>query len=383
MSSDSSTSSARLPSSTRSTASWPATSTHVGSPRKSTSTEITLVAGGDDIPQAAINASAKKFGGSDGYDFTPIFAAIKPLVSSADLALCQMEGTLRSDKTNLTTPQENNGLRHRGPKEFARDLAWTGYDGCSTANNHSFDGGLRGLSDTRNVLAANGMKAAGPGPDAATPGQPAIYEVKGIKVAHLAYSYDVANGTEYPTQAPWTKANTLYSHSAAAMIADARAARAAGASIVLVSMHWGKQFVVEPSAEETRFSTALLQSGAVDQIIGNHPHLVQPSVRINGRIVNYAFGNQVSDQRAGYPPANDTHPSALTNAQDSVLGKFTFTVESGKVVKVTGQYQVARTDVRAGYVIRLVSKTSDPTTWKRTTRQLTRLGDSCGLTPLS
>lgn len=294
-----------------------------------------------------------------------------------------MEGTLRSDNTNLTDPKEHDGLRHRGPKEFARDLAWAGYDGCSTANNHSFDGGLRGLADTRDVMAAYGMKAAGPGPDATTPGQPAIYEVKGIKIAHLSYSYDVANGPEYPAQAPWMKTNTLYSHSAAGMIADARAARAAGAAIVLVSMHWGRQFVVQPSAEETKFATALLKSGVVDQIIGNHPHVVQPCVRIDNRIVTYAFGNQLSDQRAGYPPATDLHPDALANAQDSVLGKFTFTVEGGKVIKVVGQYQVARTDIPAGYVIRLVSKTSDPATWQRTTRQLTLLGDSCGLTPLS
>ncbi len=344
---------------------------------------ITIVVGGDDLPQDSIIAAAHKVAGGSGYDFKPIFAAIKPLVSSADLALCQMEGTLSPDNTNLTNDAVSSGLKHHGPREFARDLAWAGYDGCSTSNNHTFDWGIKGLADTRTVMAAYGMKAAGPGPDAATPGQPAMYDVKGVKIAHLSYSYNLANGPEYPAAAPWLKANTLESHTADGIVADARAARAAGASVVLVSMHWGKQFVVQPSNEQTTFANAVLRSGAVDQIIGNHPHVVQPCQRINGRIVNYAFGNQVSDQRAGYPPATSTHPGARSNAQDGVIGKFTFVVTDGKVANVTGQYQVTRTDIPAGWVIRLVSKTSNPTAWTETTNQLISLGDSCKLTPLS
>ncbi len=32
--------------------------------------------------------------------------------------MCEVEGTLRADNTNLTDHAEHNGLRHRGPKEF-------------------------------------------------------------------------------------------------------------------------------------------------------------------------------------------------------------------------------------------------------------------------
>ncbi len=360
----------------------PTTSSRPAAPAKGTQ-RITIVEGGDALPQAVIIASAHRFAGGNGYDFKPIFAALKPLVSGADLAICQMEGTLSPDDTDLTSDSIHQGIVHHGPREFARDLAWTGYDGCSTANNHTFDWGVKGVRDTRAVLADYGVRAAGPGPDAATPGQPTMYDVKGVKVAQLSYSYNLTNGPEYPSSAPWLQANTLHSHTADGIIADARAARAAGAQIVLVSMHWGRQFVVAPSNEQTTFATALLQSGEVDQIIGNHPHVVQACERINGRIVNYAFGNQVSDQRAGYPPATSTHPGALSNAQNGVVGRFTFELTGGKVTKVTEQYQVTRTDIPAGYVIRLVTKTSNPQAWQETTAQLTGRGNSCGLTPLS
>ena len=344
---------------------------------------ISVVEGGDDLPQDKIIAAAHSFSGGSGYDFKPIFAAIRPLVSGADLALCQMEGTLSPDDTHLTSDAVRSGVVHHGPREFARDLAWAGYDGCSTANNHTFDWGAPGLADTRNVLSAYGIKAAGPGPTAETPGQPAMYTVQGIKIAQLAYSYNLTNGSEYPADAPWLQANTLHSHTAAAIIADARAARTAGAQIVLVSMHWGRQFVVAPSAEQTSFAQALLTSGQVDQIIGNHPHVVQACRRINGRIANYALGNQVSDQHAGYPPANGTHPAALDDSQDGAIVKVTFTVKDGKVVSSTEQYQVTRTDIPAGFVIRLIDRASDGPAWTQTTKQLQGPENSCRLTPLA
>lgn len=327
--------------------------------------------------------SGRRFAGGNGYDFKPIFAALKPLVSGADLAICQMEGTLSPDDTGLTSDSIHQGIVHHGPREFARDLAWTGYDGCSTANNHTSTGASRAYVTPVQCWPTTGCRPPGLVLDAATPGQPAMYDVKGVKVAQLSYSYNLSNGPEYPSSAPWLQANTMHSHTAAGIIADARAARAAGAQIVLVSMHWGRQFVVAPSNEQTTFATALMHSGEVDQIIGNHPHVVQACERINGRIVNYAFGNQVSDQRAGYPPATSTHPGALSNAQNGVVGRFTFELTGGKVTKVAAQYQVTRTDIPAGYVIRLVTRTSNPHAWQETTAQLTGRGNSCGLTPLS
>ena len=59
---------------------------------------------------------------------------------------------------------------------------------------------------------------------------PSIYTVNGIRIAHLAYTYGY-NGYTVPSDQPWC-CNTI---SAPRMVADAKAAKAAGANIVIVS----------------------------------------------------------------------------------------------------------------------------------------------------
>ncbi|GAB3583588.1 CapA family protein [Calidifontibacter terrae] len=336
---------------------------------------LTIEFSGDDIPQEEIIASAKKIAGGNGYNFDPLFADIKPFTSSADLSICQMEGALSPDDTNLTS-----GLRHHGPKEFAAAVKKVGYDGCSTANNHSFDAGVAGLKQTREVMAAAGLKAAGPGPDASTPGNPAMYDVKGVKIAHLSYSYTLdnfaaGNDVSVPSSAPWLKAAMWKDKGADGIIADAKAARANGAQIVLVSIHWGQANNHTPTAAMTQTAQAVLQSGAVDTIIGNHAHVVQPCQLINGRMAFFGLGNQISNQDTahwGFPDAT----------QDGVMVKVSFQREPSGAWKQTGVFQPTRVDVGGGYPIRIMTAAKNKKSYDRTSGVIKGDG-SCGLTAAS
>ena len=87
---------------------------------------------GDTLIHRPIVARANAYAGGSGYDFTPMFARIAPLVSSVDLAVCHME-------TPVAPPGEAlSGHPIYGvPVEVLAAIADAGYDRCSTASTHS------------------------------------------------------------------------------------------------------------------------------------------------------------------------------------------------------------------------------------------------------
>ncbi|MBB2892840.1 CapA family protein [Flexivirga oryzae] len=315
-----------------------------------------------------------------GWDFGPIFAQVAPVIRSADVAICQLETPLGATGANLS-----HGFIMGAPAAFATGLKRAGFDGCSTANNHTFDQNLAGVRDTRTIMAAAGLQAAGPGSDASHPGQPAIYHAKGFTIAQLSYSYTLDNtvgNTEHvPASAPWTRTNLYDVIGASGIEADARAARAQGADLVLVSMHWGEEQDQHTTDEQRRFARELLSSGTVDYIIGNHPHVVQRCQRIDGRMVNYSLGNALSDQTAGIVAYGGTVSTQA--AQDGMIALVTFTRDAAGHITSTEKFQPTRVDRANGYVIRPVSRTSDPASWQRTTSVVTSGGNSCGAKPVS
>lgn len=338
---------------------------------------MTVAVSGDEILHPAVLSAARR---GAGWDFGPIFGQVAPTIQGADVAICQLETPLGATGANLS-----HDFVMGGPAAYATALRRAGYDGCSTANNHTFDQGLAGVRKTRDLLARSGMRAAGPGSDAAHPGQPVFYRAKGFTIAQLSYSYTldntVGNTKHIPAAAPWT-ARQLYDVTGVAGIeSDARSARAHGADLVLVSMHWGEEQQQTTTAEQRRFAKALLTSGTVDYIIGNHPHVVQPCQRIDGRMVNFSLGNQLSDQTAGIVAYGGRKSTEA--AQDGVIALVTFRRDASGHVTSTERFQPTRVDRSGGYVIRRVTKASDPASWQRTTSVLTAGGNSCGAKPLS
>jgi poly-gamma-glutamate capsule biosynthesis protein CapA/YwtB (metallophosphatase superfamily) len=349
-----------------------ATSTAVAEPGS-----VTVAVSGDEIAHAAVLAAARR---GPGWDFDPIFAQVAPIIRAADVAICQLETPLGASGANLS-----HGFIMGAPAAFATGLRRAGFDGCSTANNHTLDQDLTGLRETRRIMTKAGLQAAGPGPDAAHVGQPAIYRAQGFTIAQLSYSYTldntVGNTRHVPAQAPWT-AGSLYDVIGVAGIeADARAARARGADLVLVSMHWGEEQDQQPTDDQRRMARQLLSSGTIDYIIGNHPHVVQPCQRIHGRMVNYSLGNALSDQAAGIVAYGGR--TSTEAVQDGVIALVTFHRDTAGRVTSTEQFQPIRVDRSNGYVIRPVTRTADPASWHRTSSILTSGGNSCGAKPLS
>lgn len=340
-----------------------------GTPSKSPPARtITIAASGDVLPHASVLHSAAANAADGGYDFGPMFARITPLVSSADLALCHLETPISADNTNLTQP---GLLSFASPHELGDDLADAGYDGCDFASNHTMDRGLSGLIETEDVLNDAGLGYAGPRGHRNRSGQAHVYDVADVTVAHLAYTYTVANSgtptTDVPVDAPWL-AETLWPATESAGISkDAQQARADGADVVVVSMHWGAEYRTEPTAEQSRIAQELLESSDVDLILGTHVHVPQPCAKINERFVLYGMGNVLSNQ------SPDVDSSLRTETQEGMVGEVSLTVaEDGSV---TSELAIQPTRVNPnGHVVEPVGPKHHPKSAQRTMDTLTSLG---------
>ncbi|MFF7454587.1 CapA family protein [Kitasatospora sp. NPDC008115] len=278
---------------------------------------FTLVATGDVLPHTEIIRQAAEDAGGDGYDFGRMFAGVAPLISGADLAICHMETVYGPDGGPFT-----GYPAFKSPPQVARALKDAGYTSCDTASNHTLDDGAAGIRRTLDAMDAVGLAHTGSARDEAEAGRPALLRAGGATVAHLAYTYGT-NGIPLPADRPW--AVNLIDRDR--ILADARAARAAGADVVAVSLHWGTEWQDTPNDQQVTLARELTagpdtgQAGGgpdIDLILGTHAHIPQAYEKINGTWTVYGLGDQLAGHMFTYDGAEDPRGNW------SSIARFTF-----------------------------------------------------------
>jgi poly-gamma-glutamate capsule biosynthesis protein CapA/YwtB (metallophosphatase superfamily) len=276
--------------------------------------EISLVATGDVLLHERLWTTARQDGENGQWDFAPLLSGVKPLVQSADLAVCHLE-------TPIGAPYSGYPL-FQGPPQIVPALKKTGYDACTTASNHSFDKGAAGIDRTLRTLDQAGLKHAGTSRTPQEAATPTVVDVKGVKVALLSYTYGF-NGVPYPNGETW-RAGKL---DPARIKAMARTARDAGAQIVVVSCHWGDEYSNAVNQEQRTIAAELLADSNIDLILGHHAHVVQPIQQLHGKWVVYGLGNLVAAHRTPNAPKSE-----------GLLVKFTFQRDGDRWTAAAPEY---------------------------------------------
>lgn len=250
---------------------------------------ISVAMAGDLLIHMPIVDQARRNAGSAGrrFDFGPMLAPMHPVISPADLALCHLEVPMAKDQNRLS------GYPSFGaPDELLDSVKGVGYDGCSTASNHSLDQGLSGIERTLAQMDARELRHSGTARTAQEAEATTFYDAGGAKVAHLSYSYGF-NGYPIPASAPFA-VNQI---DVGRIHADATRARQRGAQLVIVSLHWGDEYRHEPSAYQKQVAGQLLPFVDIDVVVGHHAHVVQPVEQVEGTYVVWGLGNQLANQR--------------------------------------------------------------------------------------
>ncbi len=279
--------------------------------------EFTVLAVGDVLVHERLWQQAAADGAAGQLDFRPQLAAVKPLISAADLAVCHLETPVASPKgPNLGYPAFSV------PPQIIPALKDTGFDACSTGSNHTFDQGSAGIDRTLNSLDQAKIAHSGSARTEQEAERSTLISVAGAKVALLSFSYGF-NGFDYPAGQRW-RANVI---DLAQILRRAKQARTAGADVVLLAMHWGTEYSAKPSAQQRDLMPKLAASSDIDVVLSHHAHVVEPIQKIGNKWVTYGLGNFL----AWHSTPGDANAEGLAV-------RFTFAQRNGKYVALKAEY---------------------------------------------
>jgi hypothetical protein len=218
------------------------------------------------------------------------FADVKSALR-ADLQMGNLEQPLTNDtgvdkcppppSPPPSPPPKATCFAFRSPPAYAAVLRDAGFKVLNLANNHAYDFGAEGNRQTRSALEAAALVHTG------APGQIAVVEVKGIKIAVLGFS-----------SYPWSQ-SVVDVNAGAALVKRAKTQ----AALVVVHMHVGAEgadkthvrpgtemFLGENRGDSIKFAHAVVDAGA-DLVIGHGPHVMRGMEFYRGRLIAYSLGN--------------------------------------------------------------------------------------------
>ena len=258
--------------------------------KKADSKTVRIMANGDLLYHDELYMSAQKADGS--YDFSENFTYVKDWLHQGDLVLGDFEGTIRSDYPLGGYPLFN------APEAVVPAIKDAGYQVVDLAHNHILDSGLEGVFTTAKAFEDHGISPVGVYTHKSRDKSPIlIKEVKGIKIAILAYSYGF-NGLDSNLSQKEID-HHLSTFDEEKMKAEIEQAEKE-ADITVVMPQTGIEYQLEPNEEQVALYHKMVDWGA-DIIFGGHPHVVQPSEILEKdgqkKLIIYSMGDFISNQR--------------------------------------------------------------------------------------
>lgn len=193
------------------------------------SVTLTLIFAGD-IMQHGPQIEAAWSEHDTTYNYHPCFSYVKPLVSSFDLAVANLEVTL-AGAPYTGYPQFS------APDELAVAARDAGFDVLATANNHSCDRGNNGLIRTLHVLDSLGIARTGTFGDSIDyhKHHPLTLTKNNITFTLFNYTYGT-NGLPFYPPAIVNITDTSQ------IISDLAAVDKEKTDFIIVFFHWGNEY---------------------------------------------------------------------------------------------------------------------------------------------
>lgn len=286
--------------------------------------ELRVVAVGD----VMMHADVKEAGATGG--FAALWEDVAPLLKGADVAFANLETPVAPKTGRPGRPYEFNA-----PALLPEVLRSSGFTLLSTANNHTFDQGAKGVAETLDRLREAKLLAVGAGATQAEAEATRMVEANGVKVAFLAFTDLLNLDLNRKATEPWVRTLDLEP-----ALQALRAARSQ-ADAVVVSVHWGDEYHHLPTRRHREIAAKFVEAGA-DLILGHHPHVLQPMEILEGggrsAVVAFSLGNFISNQDRMYRA--DLFPVAAGDNRDGAALSCTFSkvrAPDGSVKVILGE----------------------------------------------
>ncbi len=218
------------------------------------------------------------------------FVSVASTLSDSDIAVGNLECAITTKGKAVEKP-----YTFKGPA-MALQVLKRHFSAVSLANNHSGDWGKSGFSGELELLREAQLPWFGGGSNSREARQPLILTHNGQRIALLGYNGFPPRSFAATSSEPgvaWLIENDA--------VEDIRKARRQPVDRVVLFLHWGIEFEVNPTKEQQALARRLIDAGA-DAIIGSHPHVTQTIDWYKDRPIVYSLGNFVFDYFPNDPP---------------------------------------------------------------------------------
>jgi len=246
--------------------------------------EITLTFAGDLLldPGYAIMASVLSRGGDLRESFDE---GLLEIMEGSDVFMLNNEFPY-SDRGE---PLPEKAFTFRAKPEYASMLGDIGVDIVSLGNNHINDHGRDAMMDTFDILDGAGIPYVGAGRNIDEASAPYYMEVEGMKIAFLCATQIERYANPDTVEATTDTPGVFRCLSPTALEEKIKEADQ-NADLVVVYVHWGTEGTPDIDWGQVDQAPLYVAAGA-DLIIGDHPHVLQKAVMVDGVPVIYSMGN--------------------------------------------------------------------------------------------
>ena len=251
---------------------------------------VTISFAGDILmdPGYATMARMKKNGGTiEGVIDEPMLG----LMRASDVMMVNNEFPF----TDRGAPLQGKTFTFHGKTEWVKYLNDMGVDIAGLANNHTYDYGEIGLTDTLDTIRSAGIVTVGAGRNIAEASHP-IYLKATDPVTKQDFTISIVAATQierynnpHTVSATETKPGVFRCYDVTALLEQVRLAKATS-DYCIVFIHWGTERMVESDWAQNAQAPQIVEAGA-DLIIGAHPHILQKIEYIGTTPVVYSLGN--------------------------------------------------------------------------------------------
>jgi hypothetical protein len=241
-----------------------------------------------------------------------LWSNIADLLAEPDLTYLNLEGPMAAGLDRDFLEVEDPGRkfdrvvytaypRFNYHASIAKDLVTAGVDVVSTANNHALDRGNLGVDRTIAALRQAKLPFIGTHEAGELSRSYTLTQIGELEIAWIAC-------TQTTNQIPDDFDQVTRCGNGAVIEDQIRRLRATGryhkrepkVDAVIVTPHWGKEYVHTPRESDQQLAQRWIDAGAI-AVIGSHPHVVQPWAKLHaedGRegLVFYSLGNFASHQ---------------------------------------------------------------------------------------
>ena len=227
-----------------------------------------------------------------------LFEESKEILGKADIVFGNLEGPLYDRGSPAKKVKDRESYVFRTPPRYVKNLVDAGFNVVSLANNHAGDFGYQGMSSTKKVLDAAGIKYS------SKTGEVAEFEINGLKIGLVAYSFGPPpRSIVYPEKA--LEEIDLLSKKYDLLILSIHGGKEGGTA--LRTENEFEYFLDEPRGNLIQFAHEAVERGA-DLILAHGPHVPRAIEIYQDRLIAYSLGNFCTyggmslDKEKGYAP---------------------------------------------------------------------------------